>query len=229
MNEHNVETDNDEHVAIWKGDLPVLKSLFILLLILGPFLGGWVGYTYAPPKFVEVVKVQPAEPLPDAEMKTAVQQYDNDLPLRQHWEAASKNILYIDERSGKVYFEVLPERGEYRPFTTYIYYPDADKVHELGPSPLNPLTDVADDNTAYVSVSEDGKRLFYFDLERNITTMIDAGAGETFWATSRCELSNATLRIEWKQNTVRYGVFQSGDPDRDDWCQVYDLLEIRAL
>jgi hypothetical protein len=52
------ETDQTEgYLAPLKKVTPISKYLAMALFILMPFIGGWIGYTYAPEKMVEVEKI----------------------------------------------------------------------------------------------------------------------------------------------------------------------------
>jgi hypothetical protein len=48
---------NEEHFASLSKVTPVSKYLAMALFIIMPFIGGWIGYNYAPEKVVEVDKV----------------------------------------------------------------------------------------------------------------------------------------------------------------------------
>jgi hypothetical protein len=59
----------ESHLAPLQKITPLSKYLALALFIILPFLGGWIGYTYAPEKVMEiervVVKEVPAEPTTD--------------------------------------------------------------------------------------------------------------------------------------------------------------------
>lgn len=61
MNQNNLQERNSsevpkDHLAPLKCVTPLSKYLAVTLFIILPFLGGWIGYTYAPERVVEVEK-----------------------------------------------------------------------------------------------------------------------------------------------------------------------------
>ena len=124
---------------------------------------------------------------------------------------------------------MLPERGGFLPFTTYVFSPESDSVSELGPSPINNETDISKDKSKYVSVSDDGKKLYLFDLLHHKITTVSAQPEETFLSTSECDLSHPSIDVEWNDDSVTYGVFSYPTGPGANWCQTYDLIEFREL
>jgi hypothetical protein len=61
MKNENISTEQTEDVQDTRSQLnkvtPLSKYLAMLLFVILPFLGGWVGYQYAPEKVVEVEKI----------------------------------------------------------------------------------------------------------------------------------------------------------------------------
>jgi hypothetical protein len=53
---------------------PLSKYLAMLLFIIMPFLGGWIGYTYAPEKVIEVEKIVILEKEGDSQSRTEAEQ-----------------------------------------------------------------------------------------------------------------------------------------------------------
>lgn len=81
---------------------PLSKYLALLLFILLPFLGGWVGYTYAPVKVVEVEKIVVEETktqtqLPEATQATTTQE-TNAVP---EYYPINENLV-VDPKTVKV-------------------------------------------------------------------------------------------------------------------------------
>jgi len=66
------------HFAPLKKVTPLSKYLALSLFIILPFLGGWVGYSYAPEKVVEVEKIVEVEKV-DSETSRAPEVFKNEL------------------------------------------------------------------------------------------------------------------------------------------------------
>jgi hypothetical protein len=66
-------TEVEGHLAPLKKVTPLSKYLAMALFIILPFLGGWIGYTYAPEKVVEVERVVMKEVVTNQETSS---QYD---------------------------------------------------------------------------------------------------------------------------------------------------------
>ncbi len=64
----------DSAVSAWTTVTPLSKYLAMVLFVLLPFFGGWIGYTYAPEKVVEVEKVviKEVEKSPSADNDTDI-------------------------------------------------------------------------------------------------------------------------------------------------------------
>lgn len=59
---------------------PLSKYLAMALFVVLPFLAGWIGYTYAPEKVVEVEKIVEVEKEPESQMSNYVSGYDIEAP-----------------------------------------------------------------------------------------------------------------------------------------------------
>jgi hypothetical protein len=49
-------TDAEQKKSVWLDVTPLSKYLAMILFIMLPFIGGWIGYTYAPERVIEVVE-----------------------------------------------------------------------------------------------------------------------------------------------------------------------------
>jgi hypothetical protein len=59
------ETTSDDSLSTPHEGPPIFKVVAMLLFIILPFIGGWVGYTFAPEKIIEVEKIVYLEPEPE--------------------------------------------------------------------------------------------------------------------------------------------------------------------
>ena len=83
--------EGEGRLAPLKKVTPLSKYLAMVLFILMPFIGGWVGYTYAPDKIVEVEKVVFKEiEVPMVSTEDAVSINPN-LTLRDGWDLYTSN------------------------------------------------------------------------------------------------------------------------------------------
>lgn len=57
MEEINDQSHSIDQRSVWSTVTPLSKCVAMTLFVLLPFLGGWVGYLYAPDKVVEIEKV----------------------------------------------------------------------------------------------------------------------------------------------------------------------------
>ncbi|MFT5849750.1 MAG: hypothetical protein ACI9H6_000566 [Patiriisocius sp.] len=71
---------------------PLSKYLALALFVILPFLGGWIGYSYAPEKVVEVERVVYVDNVEKTEV-ISLQEEVNEMDL-SHW------LLYEDDSSG---------------------------------------------------------------------------------------------------------------------------------
>ncbi len=93
-------TEPQSVIAPLKKVTPLSKYLAMTLFIILPFLGGWIGYTYAPEKVVEVEKVIISEI-----------NHDDVIDSRSEYSQGKKNIseLTIYDYSGS-YFNSVPHK-----------------------------------------------------------------------------------------------------------------------
>jgi uncharacterized membrane protein len=73
----NMEPEINEvegHLAPLKKVTPLSKCLALALFVILPFLGGWIGYTYAPEKVVEVKKIVEVDRVAEEEKSIETEQ-----------------------------------------------------------------------------------------------------------------------------------------------------------
>jgi hypothetical protein len=93
---------------------PLSKYLALTLFIIMPFLGGWIGYTYAPEKVVEVERVVIKEVIVEKEIEVSTQP---DVPaLQDQEEYVSSNGFSISIPEGAATSEE-PAQFSYSPIT----------------------------------------------------------------------------------------------------------------
>jgi len=108
---------------IWTTVTPLSKYLALALFVALPFVGGWVGYHYAPEKIVEVEKVVEVEGVAEAEDKNVTEK-QNVFVGTSSWEIYENEILDVrfkypnsfkikTEDSTAVYFVLDVDRKEY--------------------------------------------------------------------------------------------------------------------
>lgn len=72
------ETTQVERRSYLNDVTPLSKYLAMLLFIILPFLGGYVGYTFAPEKIVEIEKITIKEAATDLEVEMSAQESRNN-------------------------------------------------------------------------------------------------------------------------------------------------------
>ncbi len=103
LNNQNGEVTKEKHPLFQH--TPVLKYLAMFLFILLPFIAGWIGYTYAPEKVVEVEKVESIEQdvIPEADFQKLENKPEESIKIYTLGEYET-----LDLEEGKYYVR-LPE------------------------------------------------------------------------------------------------------------------------
>lgn len=162
---------------------PFSKYLAMALFVILPFLGGWVGYTFAPVKIIEVEKIVKTEPANSDDSAKAVSMTDElgTTTLWGNWSInnETKEILFRDKSYPIINSETVRNVGE-PPCTGFIaddefVYAVSQNSHPAGDQPeklfvitdADPATfeaDIAQSGNCYKAmVSKDGDNVFYGD------------------------------------------------------------------
>lgn len=97
MEEEQMTPETEVKESKWTHVTPLSKYLAMILFILMPFVGGWIGYHYAPTKVVEVEKIIIEEKEP--EQSTVHINNDSIIPLDQ--DSFSKiSKTYVNKKFG---------------------------------------------------------------------------------------------------------------------------------
>ena len=112
------QTVDSNEPSVWHRITPFSKYAAMLLFIVMPFIGGWIGYHYAPEKMVEKTVIKEVE-----DRKDIGSDERNKLLIR---EALVQDILSQDDNT---YDYVLDEPNGFNP---YIYDPKARDLNING-------------------------------------------------------------------------------------------------
>ncbi len=220
----------EDVLAPLKQVTPVSKYLALLLFIMMPFIGGFIGYNYAPEKIIEIERVV----IKDVEKEVpATEKKDNSenfqaLFQSQYGTDTEIELLYQNEKNGFVYFKTLtygskPSRiigynPETKSFSETDFY--VDFAGSEAPS-LNGrfITNVVDHYSPTTSVD-----IIDLETESKVKT-INVSNIETLWS-SECGYAGPIFDLEWVgSSTLKYGVYAFASIETEG-CEI-DFVEDR--
>ncbi len=115
---------------------PVSKALAAIIFITIPFLGGWVGYQYAPEKIVEMEKIVIRKDLSTdgtATNQTKIQEVTSD---SEDYSDIGVSVASVDQEGTRFLMEVsdcynCDQGWKYNAYS-YVYHKEYDRVLPLG-------------------------------------------------------------------------------------------------
>jgi hypothetical protein len=215
-------------IAPLKKVTPVSKYLAMALFILMPFVGGWIGYTYAPERVVEVERVEVRDVSsrePAETQEVLVSQTRPHFLLDDETEIA---LLYKAAKTGISYFQTMtyssrssqivsydPRAHEFTKTQLFIDYAGGDNVSGSGRY-ISKLVNYESPTTS----------LEVYDLETmTIVDTIMVSSTETLMS-GACGYTGPTFAINWTgSSTLRYGIYTMESYQRRG-CD-NDLIEYR--
>lgn len=192
-----------------------------------PFIGGFVGYHYAPEKVVEVERVVKEEIVKEIERVVEMEKIEelNGLSIEPWYYSQASSATYFCLHGGNASCDL------YRLTFSDDGYSDMVKTNlgifwEYGPS-------ISPSKHAYVVISEDEHKLLLTSLDTETTTiLVEAPEGYTFAHTDLTAGGPGSARVNWiSECLLEYTVF---DPERiveeeDDQGYSREFAEVEQI
>jgi hypothetical protein len=181
-------------------------GLFIIL----PFLGGWIGYTYAPERVVEVERIVMREVSTNEPAETQEVQVPQTRPRFMLDDETEIALLYQASQTGFAYFQTMTYSSRPSQIVSYnqkvqaftktqlfIDYAGGDNVSDSGRY-ISKLVNYESPTTS----------LEVYDLETmTIVDTIMVSSTETLMS-GACGYAGPTFAIDWTgSSTLRYGIY----------------------
>lgn len=205
---------------------PFSKSLALLIFIILPFLGGWVGYKWAPEKIVytEVASIQPLAAQSDGYEDITKQyqsQYKTDRVLEFLFRTGSDMEIFFFQTVGptSACCGVIGYNQNTNTFIETNAYAVKASGDEFSPQG-NLIARFNDQNI-------NGNSLEIYDIEANqVIKVITLNQPESLIA-NKCGYGGAYASLVWLDNqTISYGVYKELSQNSDTTCEM-EFIEYR--
>jgi hypothetical protein len=198
----------------------------MVLFIAMPFVGGWVGYTLAPAKVIEVTKpVVISSPVPQYSLP-AMSELQAQF-TEQVSDRLAIELLYTTKDNEVPYFKAfVPDSSACCDVFKYLY--ETQRFYDTGIKINAVIGERSSEDGRYVAKVTDRLFLEVYDLEtqsRVITTRVDGN--ETLVAET-CSYAAYAHDLKWlSENTLQYGVYKN--VDMSEGCPEMELIEHRTV
>jgi hypothetical protein len=204
---------------------PLSKYLAMVLFILLPFVGGWVGYTYAPEKVIEVEKVLPATSTDNINKLPSTADLQKKY-LEGRSEGYEIEAMYTTTENDAQYFKLL--KGTSACCGIYKYLLKTNSFHETGLRTDAVAGKTESPTGRYIVDVSYEKFIDVYDLEtQSIEKDASVSEGETL-VSATCGYGGYSYDLKWlDETTLQYGVYKSLEVE--EGCPKMELIEHRTL
>jgi hypothetical protein len=225
MEPHQSEVES--FITPLKKVTPLSKYLALGLFILLPFLGGWIGYSYAPVVVVEVDKPVPLF------VPTKTEEVPSLLELQRTFTAQRTDRyeispLYTSTKNNTQYFK------SYVPNSSaccgiYKFLPERNSFYNTGVRIDMAIGEKESPSGRYIANVTDRMFIKVYDLEiQSLATEPIVINGEETLVSATCGYAGYAHDLQWlDESTLQYGVYKT--PDSYDSCPVMELIEHRLI
>lgn len=203
---------------------PLSKYLAMVLFIILPFFGGWIGYMYAPEKVIEVEKIVVKE----TTLKTSTIQGDVDTLQSLFQDQLNQDeeieFLYSPNQSNHKYFKILYRSSKSNGIV--VYDPTNNSFSRTGFKIDFVVGESASLDGRFISklvdYSSPTTSVEIIDLESESTiSTIKVSENETLWS-GKCGYAGPTFNLEWiSSSTFKYGVYELSSVDSEGCDTVF--------
>jgi protease II len=205
---------------------PLSKYLAMIIFIVMPFVGGWIGYHFAPEKIVEVEKILPADNLEEENVFPAI----TDLQKIFSEQISDKyeiELLYTTKKKDVQYFKSFIQ-GSSACCNIYKYLPETQMFHNTGIRIDMIIGEKESSTGRYVAKVVDGVSLEVYDLETQSIESKTLVLSEETLVSSTCGYAGDSHDLKWlDETTLQYGVYKRSENGEN--CPEMELLEQRTL
>jgi hypothetical protein len=218
--------------SIWTTVTPFSKYVALSMFIALPFLGGWIGYTHAPEKVIEVEKTIVKEVF--VEVFVSTQDYNHEyfqnLYQKQYDSDTEIKFLYQSKKTDSTYYRTFMHSSSpsrivgYQASTASFFATDFYIDFVVSDSPS--LSGRYISNVINYSSSTTGIEIIDLETGTKVKT-INVFDTESL-RSGECGYAGYTFEIEWVgTSTLRYGVYSSA-PLQNEECDA-ELIEYREI
>jgi hypothetical protein len=207
---------------------PISKYLAMALFVILPFVGGYVGYTFAPEK---IVVIETAPVTIDSQKDTIMPSFSElqRIFLEQVSDGYTIEPLYTTKESKIQYFKSFIQDSS-ACCGIYKYLPETKSFHNTGIGIDSMIGEKESVGGRYVAKVISGVILEVYDLETQSLEESFRVVGSETLISSTCGYAGYSHDLKWiDKDTLEYGVYTLPSTDAEEACPEMELIEYRTL